>query len=62
LSKAFISVHYSPLIPLSHPKTLLQPHFHLFWNQDRTTLAAEQEDSAKREVNELDVAYWPEGN
>ena len=29
---------------------------------DRTTIAAEQEDSAKAEVNELDVAYWPEGN
>jgi uncharacterized protein len=29
---------------------------------DRTTIAAEQEDSTKIEVNELDVAYWPEGN
>jgi hypothetical protein len=29
---------------------------------DRTTIAVEQEDNAKREVNELDVAYWPEGN
>ncbi len=29
---------------------------------DRTTVAAGQEDSAKREVNKLDVAYWPEGN
>jgi hypothetical protein len=28
---------------------------------DRTTIAAEQEDSARTEVNELDVAYWPEG-
>jgi uncharacterized protein len=29
---------------------------------DRTTIAAEEEDNAKTEVNELDVAYWPEGN
>ncbi len=29
---------------------------------DRTTIAVEQEDNAKIEVNELDVAYWPEGN
>ncbi len=29
---------------------------------DRTTIAVEQEDNAKTEVNELDVAYWPEGN
>ena len=29
---------------------------------DRTTIAAKQEDNAKTEVNELDVAYWPEGN
>jgi hypothetical protein len=29
---------------------------------DRTTIAAEQEDNAITEVNELDVAYWPEGN
>ena len=29
---------------------------------DRTTIAAEQEDNLKTEVNELDVAYWPEGN
>jgi uncharacterized protein len=29
---------------------------------DRTTITAEQEDNAKTEVNELDVAYWPEGN
>src|ERR671918_2509336 len=29
---------------------------------DRTTIAVEQKDNAKREVNELDVAYWPEGN
>jgi uncharacterized protein len=29
---------------------------------DRTAIAVEQENSAKTEVNELDVAYWPEGN
>jgi len=29
---------------------------------DRTTIAVEQEDNAKTEVNKLDVAYWPEGN
>ena len=29
---------------------------------DRTTIAVEQEDNLKTEVNELDVAYWPEGN
>jgi hypothetical protein len=29
---------------------------------DRTTIAVEREDNAKREVNELDVAFWPEGN
>jgi hypothetical protein len=29
---------------------------------DQTTIAVEQEDNAKTEVNELDVAYWPEGN
>jgi uncharacterized protein len=29
---------------------------------DRTTIAVEQEDNAKTAVNELDVAYWPEGN
>ena len=29
---------------------------------DRTTITVEQEDNAKTEVNELDVAYWPEGN
>jgi hypothetical protein len=29
---------------------------------DRTTIAVEEEDNAKTEVNELDVAYWPEGN
>jgi len=32
---------------------------------DRTTIAVEEEDrssEAKTEVNELDVAYWPEGN
>jgi len=29
---------------------------------DRTTIAVKQEDNAKIEVNELDVAYWPEGN
>ena len=29
---------------------------------DRTIIAVEQEDNAKTEVNELDVAYWPEGN
>jgi hypothetical protein len=28
---------------------------------DRTTITVEQEDNAKTEVNELDVAYWPEG-
>ena len=28
---------------------------------DRTTVAVEEEDNAKTEVNELDVAYWPEG-
>ncbi len=29
---------------------------------DRTAIAVEQEDHAKAEVNELDAAYWPEGN
>ena len=29
---------------------------------DRTIITVEQEDNAKTEVNELDVAYWPEGN
>jgi hypothetical protein len=29
---------------------------------DRTTITVEQEDNAKTEVSELDVAYWPEGN
>ena len=29
---------------------------------DRTIIAVEQEDNAKTEVNELDVAYLPEGN
>jgi uncharacterized protein len=29
---------------------------------DQTKIAVEQEDNAKTEVNELDVAYWPEGN
>ena len=29
---------------------------------DRTTITVEQEDNAKTEVNELDVAYWPAGN
>lgn len=29
---------------------------------DRITITVEQEDNAKIEVNELDVAYWPEGN
>jgi uncharacterized protein len=29
---------------------------------DRTSITVEQEDNAKTEVNELDVAYWPEGN
>ena len=29
---------------------------------DQTTITVEQEDNAKTEVNELDVAYWPEGN
>ncbi|MPZ07488.1 MAG: hypothetical protein GEU26_13920 [Nitrososphaeraceae archaeon] len=29
---------------------------------DRTTIATEQDDNAITEVNELDVAYWPEGN
>lgn len=28
---------------------------------DRTTAAVEEEANAKTEVNELDVAYWPEG-
>ena len=28
---------------------------------DRTTIAAEQEDNTKTEVNELDVAYWSGG-
>jgi uncharacterized protein len=28
---------------------------------DRTTVAVEEEDNVKTEVNELDVAYWPEG-
>jgi hypothetical protein len=29
---------------------------------DRTPIIVEQEDNAKTEVNEFDVAYWPEGN
>jgi hypothetical protein len=29
---------------------------------DRTTIAIGHEDNAKTEINELDVAYWPEGN
>ena len=29
---------------------------------DRTTVAVEEEANAQTEVNELDVAYWPEGN
>ena len=29
---------------------------------DRTIIAVEEEANAKTEVNELDVAYWPEGN
>jgi hypothetical protein len=29
---------------------------------DRTIISVEEEDNAKTEVNELDVAYWPEGN
>jgi hypothetical protein len=29
---------------------------------DRTAITVEQEDNAKTEVNELDVAYWPQGN
>jgi uncharacterized protein len=29
---------------------------------DRTTITVEKEDNAKTEVNELDIAYWPEGN
>ena len=28
---------------------------------DRTIIAVEEEANAKTEVNELDVAYWPEG-
>ena len=28
---------------------------------DRTPIIVEQEDNAKTEVNEFDVAYWPEG-
>lgn len=28
---------------------------------DPTTVAVEDEENAKTEVNELDVAYWPEG-
>ena len=28
---------------------------------DRTTVAVDEEGNAKTEVNELDVAYWPEG-
>jgi hypothetical protein len=28
---------------------------------DRTTIAVEQEDNAKTEVNKLDVVYWTEG-
>jgi uncharacterized protein len=28
---------------------------------DRTTVAVEEEANARTEVNELDVAYWPEG-
>jgi uncharacterized protein len=28
---------------------------------DRTIVAVEEEDNAKTGVNELDVAYWPEG-
>jgi hypothetical protein len=30
-------------------------------NTDRTTITVRQEDNAKTEVNELDVAYWPDG-
>jgi hypothetical protein len=29
---------------------------------DRTTIAIGHEDNAKTEINELDVAYWPEGH
>jgi hypothetical protein len=29
---------------------------------DLTSIVVEQEDNAKREVNRLDVAYWPKGN
>lgn len=29
---------------------------------DRTIISVEEEDNTKTEVNELDVAYWPEGN
>jgi hypothetical protein len=29
---------------------------------DRTPIVVEQEHNAKTDVNELDVAYWPEGN
>jgi uncharacterized protein len=29
---------------------------------DRSKITVEQEDNVKTEVNELDVAYWPEGN
>jgi uncharacterized protein len=29
---------------------------------DQTTITVGQEVNAKAEVNELDVAYWPEGN
>jgi hypothetical protein len=34
------------------------------WGEELYTdqIAVEQEDNAKTEVNELDVAYWPEGN
>lgn len=28
---------------------------------DRTPIVVDEEDNAKVEVNELDVAYWPEG-
>jgi hypothetical protein len=28
---------------------------------DRTTVAVDEEGNTKTEVNELDVAYWPEG-
>ena len=28
---------------------------------DRTPIVVEQEHNAKTDVNELDVAYWPEG-